>query len=77
MENKQQAVQIPASQTITVRYLNEKQVAEITGRSLQTLRNDRFKGQGIPYVKVGRSVRYLYGDVVTFMEAGRIQTKAV
>lgn len=60
-----------------VRYVDEVEVARITGRRLQSLRNDRFKGQGIPYVKVGRSVRYSLADVVQFMEERKIRTRAL
>lgn len=55
-------------------YLNEKQVKEITGRALSSLRNDRFNRRGIPYVKVGRSIRYSEQDVVSYMEERKIQT---
>jgi len=56
------------------KYLNEKQVAEMTGFALQTLRNDRFLGRRLPYIKTGRSVRYSLEDVVQFMESHKIQT---
>jgi hypothetical protein len=56
------------------KYIDEREVANITGFALSTLRNNRFKGEGISYVKVGRSVRYNLEDVVMFMEAHRIQT---
>ena len=56
------------------RYLNEIQVAEMTGRALSTLRNERFSRCGIPYIKIGRSVRYSLQDVVQFMEAHKILT---
>jgi hypothetical protein len=56
-------------------YLNEKEVAKITGRAKQTLRNDRFLGKGIPYCKVGRSVRYSLEDVIAFMENRKIETE--
>jgi hypothetical protein len=56
------------------RYLNEVQVAEMTGRALSTLRNERFSRCGIPYIKIGRSVRYSLHDVVQFMEAHKILT---
>lgn len=56
------------------RYIDEKQVSEITGRSLSSLRNDRYKGQGIPYVKFGRLVRYCDSDVLKFMEDRKIRT---
>jgi predicted DNA-binding transcriptional regulator AlpA len=55
------------------RYINEKQVAELTGLALPTLRNDRSSKRRIPYIKVGRSVRYLEADVYAFMEAHRIE----
>jgi len=58
-----------------IKYLNEVQVSEITGRALQSLRNDRHKGRGFPYVKIGRSVRYSLSDVVAFMDAHRIETE--
>lgn len=56
------------------RYVNEKQVDAITGRSVYTLRNDRAKNQGIPYVKNGRQVRYSLRDVIAFMEARKVST---
>ena len=46
------------------KYIDEREVAKITGFALSTLRNNRFKGEGISYVKVGRSVRYNLEDVV-------------
>ena len=55
------------------RYLNEVKVSKITGLALSTLRNNRFKGQGIPYIKVGRSVRYSLDDVVRFMESRKVK----
>jgi predicted DNA-binding transcriptional regulator AlpA len=57
------------------KYLNEKEVAEITDLSVATLRNDRFLGRGIPYVKFGRAVRYSYQDVIKFMESHKVKTK--
>jgi len=58
------------------RYLTEKQVSELTGFALSTLRNNRFKRQGIPYLKIGkRTVRYLLDDVLAYMESRRIQTE--
>ena len=50
------------------RFITETEVSTITGMSVQTLRNWRFQGKGIPYVKAGRSVRYQYQDVITYME---------
>ena len=44
------------------------------GNIISTLRNERFLGKGIPYIKIGISVRYKYEDVIEFMEAKRIET---
>jgi predicted DNA-binding transcriptional regulator AlpA len=57
------------------RYINENQLADLTGIALSTLRNNRSKGQGIPYIKLGRSVRYDLQDVIEFMEAHKIRTE--
>ena len=56
------------------KYITEKEVSEITTRALSTLRNERFLGKGIPYIKIGKSVRYRLDDVIEFMESKRIET---
>jgi predicted DNA-binding transcriptional regulator AlpA len=54
-------------------YLNEKEVAAITGRAVSTLRNERFMRKGLPYLKIGgRSIRYKSEDVIAYMEGRRI-----
>ena len=53
-------------------YLTEKQVSEITGFALSTLRNQRFNRTGIPYCKIGRSVRYNLETVISYMENHKI-----
>ena len=53
-------------------YLNEKKVAEITGRALSTTQKRSFPRQGIPYVKCGRSVRYCFQDVIDWMDSRTI-----
>jgi hypothetical protein len=53
-------------------YIDEKKVYAITGRALPTLRNDRHNRRGIPYCKVGRSVRYALSDVIDYMESRKI-----
>ena len=55
------------------KYLNEREVAAITGRAVSTLRNERFMRKGLPYLKIGgRSIRYKNSDVIAFMEGRRI-----
>lgn len=54
-------------------YVNEYEVARITGRSVSTLRNQRCRCEGMPYYKIGRSVRYLLSEVYEYMEANRVE----
>lgn len=63
-----------SSKSYTPRYLNEQQVAEITGISRSSLQQHRWRGTGIPYTKFGRSVRYLEREVLAHMERGRVET---
>jgi predicted DNA-binding transcriptional regulator AlpA len=58
-------------------YVNEKEVSEITGLALPTLRNYRHLGKGPQYSKIGRCVRYSLDDVFAFMESHKIKTDPV
>lgn len=58
------------------RFMNEVEVSEITGMSLSWLRKCRMRGEGIPYSKVGRSVRYKADDVSRFMDGHRVSVEA-
>lgn len=53
---------------IAPQYLTEKDVAKLTKLSLAKLRQDRHKHCGIPYIKIGRAVRYRLEQVEAFME---------
>lgn len=54
------------------RYLTPLEVEKLTGRKCQTLANERYRGEGIPYYKVGASIRYKLSDVISFMEQHRV-----
>lgn len=59
-------------------FLNEREVAAITGRALSTLRNERHLRRGVPYLRVGRrSIRYKLDDVMSFMQSRRISFEEV
>ena len=58
------------------RYLTPLEVEKFSGRKLQTLANERHLGRGIPYYKVGSSVRYKLADVINFMERHRVDPEA-
>lgn len=55
-----------------IQLMNEVELSNLIKRSVQTLRNERFRGAGIPYVKIGRSVRYRLSDVEQFIEKNLI-----
>ncbi len=56
------------------RLLTKKEVAGILSASVSKLRRDRWLGQGIPYMKNGRLVRYREDDVIAFVERNRVET---
>lgn len=57
-----------------IKYLNEKEVAVLTGLALPTLRNHRSKGCGLPYIKIGKAVRYSFQDIIEYFEGHKIKT---
>jgi len=58
------------------KYLLPKEVEDFTGRKCQTLANERHRMVGIPYYRVGRSIRYKLSDVISYMERHRIEPEA-
>lgn len=63
-----------ATNSIEIRYLNEKKVSMITGKAISTLRNERSRRTGIPYIKAGGKVLYNLQDIIEYMNAHRIDT---
>lgn len=60
------------------RLLTEQQVSLLTGRALQSLRNDRCTRRGLPYVKITeRCVRYRLEDLLSFCQERLINPEAV
>lgn len=47
----------------------QRETADYLGKSESWLERDRWAGPTIPYVKLGRSVRYRAADVVAYAEA--------
>ena len=56
----------------TDQYLNEKQVCRMMGVSLSSLRKHRGAGTGLPYSKLGSSVRYSKREIVEYMDKRRV-----
>ena len=49
--------------------MRQSEVAELIGMSEAWLEQCRFRKTGISFIKVGRSVRYRYEDVMAWLEA--------
>jgi excisionase family DNA binding protein len=52
--------------------LTAEQVAELTSLSLDTLAQWRSQKRGIPYLKIGRAVRYDPAEVRAYLERCRV-----
>jgi excisionase family DNA binding protein len=59
----------------TARALTEREVAELLGLSVATLRAWRHRGKGPRFLRLGRSVRYLPLDVDDFVRASAVDTR--
>lgn len=56
------------------KFLKAEDVAEELGVSVASLAQDRYRGEGIPYIKIGSRVRYLASDLEAYVEANRVET---
>lgn len=52
----------------TQHLMTTEAAAKILGCTVRKLESDRIKGGGIPYVKVGRSVRYNIQDIDIYIK---------
>jgi excisionase family DNA binding protein len=60
----------------SARALTEREVAELLGLSVATLRAWRHRGKGPRFLRLGRSVRYLPSDVDDFVRASAVDTRS-
>lgn len=51
------------------RLINQETAAALLGVSPKWLERDRWVGATIPFVKIGRGVRYRAGDIAAYIEA--------
>ena len=51
--------------------LSDRDVEKITGRARSTLQKDRVAGIGIPFVRLGRLVRYRESEVNAYLQSLR------
>ena len=62
--------------TVTVPVLwSTQKTAEYLGVSPKWLERDRWKGAKIPYIKVGRSIRYRATDVITYIDQNSVEAE--
>ncbi len=54
------------------RWIDEKEASAITGMSLAWFQRARWAGDGIPYAKISRAVRYKIADVQRWMDERRV-----
>lgn len=55
-------------------YITETEASKLTGMSVAWFQRDRWKGGGIPFVKMERSVRYNVRDLIDFMESRKCKS---
>lgn len=51
------------------KFLKAKDVADWLGISEQALANDRYRGEGVPFVRIGSRIRYRLSDLLAYVEA--------
>ena len=74
--NENEVAEIPDDgDRLIPKYVSEVVVADIVDQGVSTLRNNRHLGRGIPYVKIGRSIRYDLNDVYEYMKKRKIFPK--
>jgi hypothetical protein len=61
----------------TLQLIDEKELSRITRRALSTIRNDRHLGRGMPYIRIGRSIRYNLNDVQNYLKSRRVKTRQI
>jgi len=60
------------STNVTPQVVDEHVAAKLLTKSVHTLRNERFLKRGCPYVRMGRSIRYLVTDINAYLLRNRI-----
>lgn len=72
MKSAADAPAVKRNRSIPRVYLNEFEVEQMTGIPVSTLRKDRSKRVGIPYIPMPRCIRYSVEDVIAYMERQKI-----
>jgi predicted DNA-binding transcriptional regulator AlpA len=62
--------------THSIRALTEREVSDLLGLSVATLRAWRHRRQGPRFLRLGRAVRYLPADLEDFVRASTVDASA-
>jgi hypothetical protein len=54
--------------------MTAEELAPTIRRSVGALAQDRYRNQGIPYIRMGRGIRYARGEVARYLMANRQTT---
>ncbi len=65
-----------STQLLDKLFLTAEEVAKLTSLSIETLAQWRSQRRGIPYLKIGRVVRYDLADVQAYLEGCRVSVSA-
>jgi predicted DNA-binding transcriptional regulator AlpA len=58
-----------------MRLINEKELARRTGLSLSKIQKDRHLGRSFPYIKLGRTIRYVESDIEKYIRENRVMPR--
>jgi hypothetical protein len=72
---KPEGTLVPRTRSPRSRHLNQVELADRWGLSPRTLENWRWRGEGPPFVKIGRKVVYRLVDVEAY-EHEQLRTKS-
>ncbi len=62
--------------TSSAQYVKDTKAAQILDVAVQTLRNHRHQGRGLPYCKIGRTVLYSLDDIKSYLDSKKIVPEA-
>jgi predicted DNA-binding transcriptional regulator AlpA len=60
----------------SIKFLKETEVSSLISKSVAWLQRARWEGGGIPYHKIGRSVRYAENEVLEWLEKNAPKCKS-
>jgi len=49
--------------------LDERDLSQVLGRAVSSIQKDRLRGGGVPFIRVGRQIRYRRSDLDQWLAA--------